>query len=71
MTIAALRLQVRAIGSQLEALDAQLAAMEEPDEHEEHAACPRCGGREFASGGDIDVCAGCNANLRDGELVDG
>ena len=73
-----LRLQVQAIAVQLQALDAQLEAMQEEsdDDQEQPPPCPRCGGHEFAEAGDIRVCAGCNANLRQGEdgrwgVVDG
>lgn len=76
--LAALRVQVQAIARQAQLVDEQLQAMEEQsddDEEEEHDPCPRCGKREFASAGEIDVCAGCNANVRHGEngleVVDG
>ncbi len=77
MKLTALRMQVQAIATQLEAFDAQLEALEEEsdDGKEKHDPCPRCGKREFASAGDVDVCAGCNANVRRGEkgweVVDG
>ena len=75
--LAALRIQAQAIARQAQLLDAQLEAMEEDsdDDEEEHDPCPRCGKREFASAGDVDVCAGCNANVRKSEagweVIDG
>ncbi len=77
LALAALRVQIQAIARQAQLVDEQLEAMEEQsdDDEEEHDPCPRCGKREFASAGDVDVCAGCNANVRKGEngweIVDG
>jgi hypothetical protein len=32
-------------------------------------SCPKCGGTDLTEAGDVSVCAQCNANVRDGELV--
>lgn len=56
-------------------LEAVLGALEqkrdETDEEEGPARCPRCGKTEFALADDVAVCAGCNANIRDGQVLEG
>jgi hypothetical protein len=39
-----------------------------PDEVD---GCPQCGGLELAPAGDVEVCAKCGANVRDGAVVAG
>jgi len=67
--------QIEALLLQAQALEAQIGALldDEPEERADEAAepCPRCGGRKFADVDDLRVCAGCNANIRNGEVVDG
>jgi hypothetical protein len=73
--VAAIRAQAQA---QLSLCDALLAHLGELDPAEGEVptkvACPRCMDTQFqARAGDVGVCgaAGCGANYRNGEVVDG
>lgn len=63
--------QLQAIRATVEAVLAQLDAVMEQLAGE--GRCPRCGAPEedLAQAGDVKVCAGCGANVRDGAVIDG
>ena len=70
--------QLRATHATLQAALVQVGAMiialegpGEGDDDEPGQICPRCGGGDLAEAGDVQVCAKCGANVRDGDVVGG
>jgi hypothetical protein len=63
--------RIRALGRELEAQLVEALADEDLEEDGDET-CPQCGGRDLVEADDdVKVCAGCNANIREGKVVNG